>query len=644
MFPVQTCDPRNFAGNFWMPNCKRNAHYPKLMKEYFLSILIICQISALQSAEPPEFEWHEKEIDTIEIGYGLQLTDVNGDGKTDIVLADKKTIQWYENPTWTKHVIAKNLTLRDNVCITARDIDGDGKCEIAVGGQWNFKETQKDGAIFYLVPPEDRTQPWKAVKIPNEPNTHRMHWMRGIADDYTLVVKPLRGRGSVDGVGPGLKMLEYAKPLDPTSEWTTILVNDFLHLSHNFHPVNWDDDEAEELITASKEGVWHFDWYFNKWKGRQLTKDFAGEVRDGKLPNGKRFIATVEPMHGTRSAVYVEPESGDGLWKRIAVLDDALVDGHAVACADYLGIGSDQIVVGWRAMHPKGTPGIKLFTPLNEDGTKWRETKISGEQLAVEDIKAADLNGDGKTDFVAAARQTKNLKIFFSGPKGKQAGIYDLPANEAGLPGEGALRRYDGYVKRWPEFRAKWAKQVEADQNAIVFLGDSITQGWGAEFKGLFPGMKLANRGIGGDTTRGMLIRLKEDVLSLNPKAIVILAGTNDLEVQIDPQAIGRNFELILAGIRAHDPEVPVIVCKVFPSSAKMKRPSDKIKKVNERFTQAVKADPHVTLLDTWTLFVDKKTDDADPQWFRDMLHVNGEGYKKWADLLRPVFAKLEGK
>ncbi len=65
-------------------------------------------------------------------------------------------------------------------------------------------------------------------------------------------------------------------------------------------------------------------------------------------------------------------------------------------------------------MHPKGTPGIKFFTPLDKDGTKWRETKISGEQLAVEDIKAADLNGDGKADIVAAARQTKNLKIFFS--------------------------------------------------------------------------------------------------------------------------------------------------------------------------------------------------------------------------------------
>jgi hypothetical protein len=51
---------------------------------------------------------------------------------------------------------------------------------------------------------------------------------------------------------------------------------------------------------------------------------------------------------------------------------------------------------------------------LDGDGTSWRETRISAEQVAVEDIKAADLNGDGKVDIVAAARQTKNLVIFFN--------------------------------------------------------------------------------------------------------------------------------------------------------------------------------------------------------------------------------------
>ncbi len=386
------------------------------MKPLPVFLLVSTCLSSFLLAAPPEFQWKEQKIDDISIGYGLQLTDVDGDGKTDIVLADQKTIQWYQNPTWEKNVIAQNLTLRDNVCVTARDIDGDGKCEIAVGGQWNFKETQKDGAVFYLQAGDDRTKAWKAIKLYNEPNTHRMHWLRGAGDEYTLIVKPLRGRGEVDGVGPGFKMLEYFKPADPTTEWKTRVVSDFLNLSHNFHPVNWDDDPEEELIIAAKQGVWHFDRKDGEWTSKQLTENFSGEIRDGKLPNGKRFFATVEPMHGTSSAVYTEPENGDGLWPHLTVLDDALIDGHAVAVADFLGVGSDQVVVGWRAMHPKGTPGIKLFTPMDDDGKTWRETKVSGDEVAVEDIKAADLNGDGKADIVAAARQTKNLKIFFSQP------------------------------------------------------------------------------------------------------------------------------------------------------------------------------------------------------------------------------------
>ena len=207
------------------------------------------------AAEAPEFSWDAVQIDQIDIGYGIQLADVNGDEKTDIVLADKKTFQWYENPSWNKHVIAEDLTQRDNVCITARDIDGDGQCEIAVGGQWNYRESVKDGAVFYLIPPQDRTQKWTPVRLHNEPSTHRMHWVLGRDGEYQLLVKPLRGKGSVDGDGPGLKLLAYSVPKDPNQPWPHDVVCDFLHLSHNFHIVNWDDDPEEEIIVAAKEAA-----------------------------------------------------------------------------------------------------------------------------------------------------------------------------------------------------------------------------------------------------------------------------------------------------------------------------------------------------------------------------------------------------
>ena len=214
------------------------------------------------------------------------------------------------------------------------------------------------------------------------------------------------------------------------------------------------------------------------------------------------------------------------------------------------------------------------------------------------------------------------------------------PAAEATLPGEGALRRYDGYVKRWNTIRPQWATEVAKDQGAVVFFGDSITQGWGTDFKKAFEGMKLANRGIGGDTTRGMLLRLKEDVLALKPKAVVLLMGTNDIEVEVPVDAIGRNFQKIVAALKAHDPKMPVIVCRIFPSSATKKRPKETILAVNELFAAAVKGDPQFTVLDTYALFANAEGD-ALPSLFPDLLHLNPAGYAKWASALRPVFATL---
>ncbi|MCH2365243.1 MAG: VCBS repeat-containing protein, partial [Planctomycetes bacterium] len=107
---------------------------------FLLPLIFACSVLLAEDKEPPLFKWRKVEIAKISIGYGVQLTDVDGDKKLDIVLCDKKTIQWYQNPSWEQHIIARDLPKRDNVCVTARDIDGDGKCEIAVGGQWNFSE------------------------------------------------------------------------------------------------------------------------------------------------------------------------------------------------------------------------------------------------------------------------------------------------------------------------------------------------------------------------------------------------------------------------------------------------------------------------------------------------------------------------
>lgn len=392
------------------------------MQIKLLSPLLFSGLLAASAEEPRVPSFRAVEVDTkIEIGYGIAVADVDGDRKPDILLADKNSIVWYQNPSWTKHILADKLTPKDHVCIAARDIDGDGKAEVAVGAEWNPGDTINSGAVFYMVPPADRKHRWQPVKLAHEPTTHRMRWVKNRENEFELVVVPLHGRGNKNGQGAGVKILAYKKPADPEKTWSTRVIDDALHMTHNFDPVQWDEDAAEELLIAGREGVFAVNWVDGAFKRIRLAGDEsggAGEVRSGKLANGKSFVATVEPMHGTNLVVYIAQATQGGRWER-NVLDSSLVDGHALACGDFTKMGGDQIVVGWRAMgKPDARVGIKLFTPLDAEGRKWRQTSVDDNTMACEDLCLADLDGDGMLDIVASGRATRNVKIYFNqGPR-----------------------------------------------------------------------------------------------------------------------------------------------------------------------------------------------------------------------------------
>jgi hypothetical protein len=369
-------------------------------------------------AEPgPALKFNAVQIDDkVEIGYGVTVADVDGDGKPDILLADKKQFVWYKNPSWQKFVLAENLTKQDNVCIAARDINGDGKAEIAVGGEWNPSDTTNSGAVFYLVPGPDRTQKWEAVELHHEPTVHRMRWVRNDSGKYDLVVAPLHGKP-----GAGSRILQYEMPADPHQTWGTKVISDSLHMTHNLDPRKLGKGSGESLFLASKEGIFELTQRDGKWRSIAIaengsTEGFsgAGEVREGKLKSGS-FIATVEPMHGTQLAVYLAPsvDAASSHWNR-HVLDDTLKEGHALACGDLNGKGEDQIVVGWRNKNAEGKVGIKIFTAADKQGKDWNSQLLDDNGMACEDLCLADLNGDGKLDVVASGRATKNLKIYFN--------------------------------------------------------------------------------------------------------------------------------------------------------------------------------------------------------------------------------------
>ena len=368
-----------------------------------------------QAADLPKFR-HVTIDDQVKIGYGTAIADMNGDKKPDIILCDARNIAWYENPSWKKHIIVESLTPRDHVCIAVRDIDGDGKAEIAAGAQWNPGETSdtaKSGAVFYLIPPADRTQKWTPVQLEHEPTTHRMRWFATPTGKFDLVVLPLHGRGNKGGKGDGVRTLAYHKPSDAKGKWGTTVIDDLMHMSHNFEVAQWDKDAANEMLLAGLEGVFLLNPAKDGgWSRRQISNNPTGEVRQGAGARGKKFIAAIEPMHGNQLSVYTAAK-GEKLWSR-NVITDSLDQGHALATGDFLGTGSDQIVVGWRGTRRTGKVGVKLFYPTDKKRTKWKSQLIDDNEMATEDIRVADLNADGKPDIVAAGRATHNLKIYFN--------------------------------------------------------------------------------------------------------------------------------------------------------------------------------------------------------------------------------------
>jgi lysophospholipase L1-like esterase/dienelactone hydrolase len=206
-------------------------------------------------------------------------------------------------------------------------------------------------------------------------------------------------------------------------------------------------------------------------------------------------------------------------------------------------------------------------------------------------------------------------------------------------PGAGPMQSGLWFRELWRERRGAWAEAKEADQGAVVFFGDSITQGWGSLAED-FPKLKVANRGISGDTTRGLLTRVRGDVLDLRPRAVSILIGTNDLDQGAEPEVVLANLKALVAALRTADPALPIVINQVMPRGPREGLYPDKIRKLNALYLEAFAGDPKLRFCDTWTLF-DDGSGTCKKEEFPDLLHPNAAGYAKWKGALQAVFDEL---
>jgi lysophospholipase L1-like esterase len=181
-------------------------------------------------------------------------------------------------------------------------------------------------------------------------------------------------------------------------------------------------------------------------------------------------------------------------------------------------------------------------------------------------------------------------------------------------------------------------KSVPAEPGRVVFIGDSITDGW--KLAQSFPGKPYVNRGIGGQTTPQMLVRMFPDVIELKPAAMILLAGTNDIAGNTGPTTltqIQHNFQAMTELAQAHG--IKVILCTVMPISdytprkQTARRPPADILRLNAWIKEyAAKANAGVA--DYYSALVDDKGMLREG-FADDGLHPNAKGY----ELVAPVAA-----
>lgn len=186
-------------------------------------------------------------------------------------------------------------------------------------------------------------------------------------------------------------------------------------------------------------------------------------------------------------------------------------------------------------------------------------------------------------------------------------------------------------------------KRPKKGENRVVFMGNSITEGWGRIMPEFFSQNAYINRGISGQTTPQMLVRFRQDVVDLQPEAVVILAGINDIAGNTGPSSL----EMIMNNIKsmseiAKANDIKVVLASVLPAYDFPWRPgmepAPKVVKLNKMLKQYSKKQGFV-YLDYFTPMADKRNA-LKAGLGDDGVHPNLEGYQIMAPLANAAIAE----
>jgi acyl-CoA thioesterase I len=219
--------------------------------------------------------------------------------------------------------------------------------------------------------------------------------------------------------------------------------------------------------------------------------------------------------------------------------------------------------------------------------------------------------------------------------------VKDFNPPKAGCCLTSAAERLAGELQDWNQLGRYHQDDLRLEAQPrvpgrVVFLGDSITDRWNLEK--FFPGKPYVNRGISGQTTPQMLVRMMPDVIDLKPAAVILLAGTNDIAGNTGPETskmIEENLEAITELAQAH--QTKVILCSLTPVSdytahpQSVRRPAAQILELNA-WIKSYAAEVHAGFADYYSALVDSKGM-LKNGYSNDGLHPNDRGFA----LLAPV-------
>ena len=186
-----------------------------------------------------------------------------------------------------------------------------------------------------------------------------------------------------------------------------------------------------------------------------------------------------------------------------------------------------------------------------------------------------------------------------------------------------------------------------ADEERVVFMGNSITIGWLNTQAEFFAGKPYVNRGISGQTTPQMLLRFRQDVVDLHPKVVIILAGTNDIAGNTGPMTLEQimdNLKSMAEVGRANG--IKVILCSVLPAEDYPWRPglkpNEKIPALNKMIAEYC-ANNEAMYLDYFSAMTNSRNG-LDEDLAHDGVHPTKKGYEMMAPMAEAAIAKVLGK